>query len=86
MKKKPSESQLSKYPCVGSITDEESTLVTPTLLDPSEISGNLGATWCKQRQHDLNNFQVYSLRDSSGHAERKEIMSSTAGPTPYSSG
>ena len=67
------------------MTDDSLTLVTPTLLYPSETSGNLGETWPKQRQHNLNNSQVYSLRNSSGHEERKETMSSTAGPTPNSS-
>ena len=84
VKKFPSESQLSKYPCIGSLTDDKSTLVTPTLLDPSETSSNVGETWPKQRQHNLNKFQVYSIRDNSGHEERKETMSSTAGPTSNS--
>ena len=82
----PSQSQLSDYCCTGSITDDKSTLVTPTLLDPSETSGSLGETSPKQRQHNLNKFQVYSVRDNSGHEERKETMSSTAGRTPNSSG
>ena len=80
-----SESQLSKYLCIGSITEDKSTLITSTLLDPRETSVNLGATWPKQRQHNLNKFQVFSLRDNSGHDERKEIMSSIAGPAPDSS-
>ena len=85
VKKFPSESQLSKYPCIGSMTDDRSTLVNPTLLDASETSGKLGETWPKQRQHNLKYFQVYSLRDSSGHEERKETMFSTAGSTSNSS-
>ena len=67
------------------MTHDKSTTVTPTFLGPNETSNNLGSTWPKQRQHILNNFQVYFLRDYSGHEERKEIMSSTAGPTPTSS-
>ena len=55
VKKFPSTSPLSRYPCIGSTTDDRSTLVTPTLLDPSETSGNLGATCLKQRQHNLKN-------------------------------
>ena len=82
VKKFPSASQLSKYPCIGSTTDDRSTLVTPSLLNPSKTSGNLGATCPKQRQHNLNKSQVYSLRDNSGHDDRKETISSTSGPTP----
>ena len=41
VKKFPSPSSLSRYPWIGSTTDDWSTLVTPTLLDPSETSGNL---------------------------------------------
>ena len=72
-------------PCIGSTTDDRSTLVTPTLLNPSETSGNLGETWPKQRQQNFNKSQVYSLRDNSGHDDRKETMSPTSGPTPNSS-
>ena len=56
VKKFPSESQLNKYPCIGSITHHKSTPVTPTLLDTSETWRNLEAMWPKQGQHNLDNF------------------------------
>ena len=72
VKKFPSESKLSKYPCIGSMTDDKSTLVISNLLDPSETSSNLGESRPKQRQHNLKMFQLYSLRDNSGHEESKK--------------